>query len=147
MWRTVQVNGQIKGWKEIDDIITYLTVDKQSYDSPAYEDGVFFLQFGSGVFGLNKWVEDDGRINAVGNVYERDCTIEDLEKELKIIANKFPKLIMELHAGDDYESKHCVYSFNVFDGIVEKVEPHIRMLDDVDDSKIMKNFINQLRGK
>jgi hypothetical protein len=147
MWRTIQVEGKITGRSNIDTIIDYLTVDKRTYDSKAYEeDEIFYLQFGNGVYGINQWIKSDSSIDAVGNVYERDCTIDDLFNELSKLAKKFPTLDMYLHAGDDYESRTCVCSFIIKDGEVSKVEPLINELNEISDEQAMKNFISQLRG-
>lgn len=142
-WRTVELKGNVSN-EEAIQMIDYLTVDRNKYESKASDDDIFFLQFGVGVFGLNRWVEEDGTIDKVGNVFERDCDIDDLEEELNTIASKFTSLEMVLNAGDDYESPVCAASFIVKNGIVERVDPLVSELEGMNRNQIMENFFKQL---
>ena len=142
-WRTVQIIGEVKDKNEVDSIIKYLTVG-DDYESPASEDDIFYLQFGEGLCGLNQWVKNNGKINIVGNVYERDCEIEDLEKELKILADKFKSLDIILHTGGEYESLDCIASFEVHNGMVERKEPLIKGLDEFDKDRMQMNLMKAL---
>lgn len=143
-WRTVQLKGSVAP-EDAAAIRAYLQVDKQTYESPTSEDDIFFLQFGTGLCGLNQWVNQDGTIEAVGNVFERGCDLDNLEEELNILAKKFPSLLLMLHAGDDYESKNCVATFIVQQEKVEKSQPLITDLDEISQDQVMINLMNQLR--
>lgn len=139
-WRTVQIIGEVKNYEEVGQLINYLTVDKNNYTSKAYNDDIYYLQFGIGLCGLNQWVNFNGKINTIGNVFERDCEIEDLEKELNILANKFKSLDITLHVGDDYESLDCVASFIVKNGRVEKHDPLVKEIESISLERMEMNL-------
>lgn len=127
-WITVNAIGKVD-IEEARVMIDMLKYDNKTYTSIAEKElGVFYLQFGKGVFGLNQWINEDGSIFAAGNVFERDCDVEDLVNELSALANKFTSLDMELHIGDWYESLKCVATVKVKNGIAKKFEPQIDIL-------------------
>ena len=68
----------------------------------------------------------DGTIDAKGNVYERDCEVDDLLNELTALSNKFRTLEMLLHIGGDYESTLCKATIKVENGVVELLEPQLK---------------------
>lgn len=144
-WRTIELKGNVHNEEDVNKIIKYLTVSRETYNSEAYDYGIYYLQFGTGLCGINQWVNEDGTIDICGNVYERDCEVEDLQSELTILANKFHSLDMVLHVGDNYESKDCVVSFMVKNGKVEKVDPMISELSGIDNGRMMSNLFKALR--
>jgi hypothetical protein len=143
-WRTVEIKGMVQDINEAREIIAYLTVDRKSFESPASNDDIFYLQFGRGLCGLNQWVKSDGDIDVCGNVYERDCEIEDLESELTTLAKKFPSLLLELNAGGDYESTDCVATFFVKNGKVKRMDPVTKYLGGIEKDRVMYNLLRQL---
>jgi len=143
-WRTVQLVGKVADKSEVEGIIKYLKVDKNSYDSLAYDDGVYYLQFGSSLCGINQWVNSNGKISVIGNVYERDCELDDLEKELNVIAKKYNSLDLVLHAGGSYESTECTASFIVKNGIVKRCEPMVKEIDKISKDRIQSNLFKAL---
>lgn len=143
-WRTVELKGKMSNQDDVKGIIEYLTVDRKDYESKASEDGIFYLQFGSGICGINQWVGSNGEIDVCGNVYERDCEVDDLERELNRIAACYPSLDMVLHVGGDYEDTNCVASFIVRDGLVQKVEPLINELSGINSGYMKQNFMKAI---
>ena len=128
-WRTVRMEGTLPK-EEVKAFIEYLMVPTNQDESPASEqDDVFYLQMEKAMFGLKQWIREDGRIHAIGSVYERNCEIKDLHQELTAIAKRFPNLNMILHAGCEYESPICETSFKVANGNIEQVEPLIERVD------------------
>jgi len=143
-WRTVELKGKVTNRDEIEKMIDYLTVDQNSCTSQAYNDEIFYLQFGTGLYGINQWINNDGSIDICGNVYERDCAIEDLHNELSILAAKFPSLELILHVGGDYESTECILSFIVKNSEVKKVKPLVNKLNGIDKERAMANFFKAI---
>ena len=117
-WRTVNILGAMKP-EEAKEMIKELRSD-DIWETPAWG---FAINFS--LCGLNQWVKENGDIIGIGNLAERDCEIEDIEIGLEYLVSKYPSIELTLHAGDNYESKDCVATFEVHDGIVEKKEPQI----------------------
>lgn len=142
-WRTVNIVGKI-GKKECKEAINFLTVDF-NYNSKASDElDIFYLQFSESLCGLGNWVKNDGTINAVGNLWERGCSIDALEDELIKLSNKFKTLEIKLHAGDDWEDLKCVATFNVKDGVVIKLPPEIDRLKEISNEEMAFNLLKQL---
>lgn len=123
-WRTVKLKGKIAP-KDAPRAIEYLTV--RQWESKACNDGVYYLQFGESVYGINKWINNDGSIDKTGTLYERDCDNDDLLKELIILAKEFPTLDMVLHSGS-IMSDECTATFIIKNGFCVRVEPQIPTL-------------------
>jgi hypothetical protein len=143
-WRTVEIKGEVKNKAEVSEIRNYLTYDRNTYESAASNDGIYCLQFGESLCGINKWIDQSGIIDASGNVWERDCEIEDLKNELETLASKFLSLELTLNAGDDYESENCVASFIVKDGKVEQVDPLVKELNGINQDYMTANLMKML---
>ena len=117
-WRTVNISGLMNA-DEAKEMIKELRSD-DIWETPAWG---FAINFS--LCGLNQWVKENGDIMGVGNLAERDCKIEDIEMGLEYLASKYPSIELTLHAGGNYESKDCVATFTVCDGIVKQKEPQI----------------------
>lgn len=102
------------------------------------------MQFGNGLCGINQWVKSNGKINVVGNVFERDCELIDLEKEMNVLAKKYNSLDLVLHAGGSYESTECTASFVVKNGIVNRCKPMVKEIDEISKDRVMENLYKAL---
>lgn len=132
-WRTVNIKGKISK-DEVNAAREFLKSDYYR------EDSVYYLQFSEGLCSVGEWVKEDGTIDAIGNVYERDCNNEDLLRELTVLAEKFPTLDIILHSGSNWESLTCSASFVVKDGKCEQKEPMIPELHEISSAQIYTNL-------
>lgn len=138
-WITVNIKGKVNK-EEAKQLIEWLTVDKQTYSSMAEEQlGVYYLQISRGVFGLRQWVKEDGTINSLGNVYERDCEASDLYSEVQSLCKRFKSLELTVHIGGDYESTKCVATIVGNKDKVELLEPQIENLGEISADQIKGN--------
>jgi hypothetical protein len=145
-WRSVNIKGKVTDKEKVKEIRDYLKYNSKTYGSKAEKDGIYYLQFGEGLCGLNEWIDYDGNIDALGNVFERDCENSDLLKELTILAEKYPCIDLVLHSGDNYESLICTASFVVKDGIVKQEPPMIDELEKMSNDKMQANLYKALLG-
>lgn len=125
-WRTVNITGKID--KAHAGLLRQYLVDaiKAPREDERWDIYPFVISEGS--CGLWDWVQPNGKINAVGNLAERDFSNDDIEKALRIIANAFPTLTLTLHSGDDYESLNCTATFYVMSGECVRCKPQIKKL-------------------
>lgn len=124
-WRTVNIIGKMSP-EDAKKAINFLSSCEAGYGSPCE-----CLCISKSMCGLNKWINEDGTIDACGNLSERDFENEDIETALKFIANKYPSTELILHSGSDWESLICSATFHVRDGVVTMVEPEIEELQPV----------------
>lgn len=146
-WIIVNMEGNVSK-EEVNELIKYLKVDKSTYSSLAEEElGVYYLQVSSGICGLGEWINEDGSISAIGNVYERDCEPEDLFNEVKALCGKFKSLDLTIHVGGDYESISCVATIVGNSERVEKLPPQIAELGEISSDSMKDNFLKALGMK
>ena len=134
-WRTVDMRGHIDV-KDVDSICEFLSNDLDCGDAWPFTMGLSLC-------GLNKWVNDDGSIDTVGNLYERDFDNDDIEKALTIIAKRYPSLEMTLHSGSDWESTICSATFRVKNGEVERCEPEVEEIRELVGISIEEYFMRK----
>ena len=116
-WRTVDMRGKISQ-KDAADIRDFLSDDGKCGDAWCFTIGVR-------LFGLNDWINDDGSIDVSGNLYERDFDNDDIEKALKVLADRYPSLDLTLHSGSDWENLECSATFHVHHGEVQRCAPEV----------------------
>ena len=124
-WRTVSIKGSMDV-NEAAKMIKELRSD-ETWMLPA---ACFHIH--QSVCGLGVWINENGSIDRVGNLAERDFNLEDIEYGLVYLAANYPSLQITLHAGDDYEDLTCVASFVVKDGSVTRVPPQIEKLPPIE---------------
>lgn len=124
-WRTVSIKGSMNA-DEAAEMIKELRSDK-TWMLPA---ACFHIH--QSVCGLGMWINEDGNIDRVGNLAERDFDLEDIEYGLIYLAANYPSLQIMLHAGDDYEDLTCVASFEVKDGSVTRLPHQIEKLPPIE---------------
>lgn len=141
-WRTVDILGRMDP-VEAADMVEYLTYenDWSKWDSPAA-----CLLMGKSICGLNQWVRNDGVIDVVGNLAERDFDNDDIEDALKYLANKYPSMELTLHSGSDWESLACSATFKVKNGTVTRCEPEIAEIRDIDPGVMRARTLSILSG-
>lgn len=139
-WITVGMVGSANK-EDAKRMIEWLTFSRETYSSVAYEKlGVYYLQISSSVYGLNKWIKEDGIINVTGNVFERDCEVDELYEEVKALCNEFKSLELTVHIGGDYESTKVVATIVGNSESVELLEPQIEELNEISMNATMERL-------
>jgi len=136
-WRTVDMKGRMNK-AEACELCRELSGDIR-WESPAA-----CLSMGNSLCGLNKWVDEYGIIDAVGNLAERDYDNDDIEKALTYIAEKYQSLELVLHSGSDWESLACSATFRVNNGAVERGEPEVDMIREISQNLVAERLIKHL---
>ena len=137
-WRTVNITGRMDP-DEAKDLIAELS-DESSW-TPAE-----CLSMGHSLCGLNQWVTDDGFIDAIGNLAERDFDNDDIEKALVYLADKYHGLQLTLHSGSDWEELECTATFHVSNGRVERCEPEVKTIHGITQEQIMSRLSDMPYG-
>lgn len=139
-WRTVDIRGHMNpvAAKEMIEELTY-DDDWSKWDTDAA-----CLMMNRSLCGLNQWVNDDGTIDVVGNLAERDFDNDDIEKALVFLAFKYPSLELTLHSGSDWESKVCSATFHVKNGKVERCTPEVANIREISDDLMLSRLIGAL---
>lgn len=116
-WRTVDMRGRIAP-EDVADIRRFLSNDRDCGDA-------WCFTISLSLCGLNDWINDDGSIDTSGNLYERDFDNDDIEKALRVLAERYPSLELTLHSGSDWEELECSATFHVKDGVVRRCAPEV----------------------
>lgn len=137
-WRTVNIDGIISNQDEVNNIRADLL------DS----DTMFYLQFSDGLAAIGSWVPRVAgmKISVEGNLYERDCDLGELERELCVFAEKCPSANLVVNAGDDWESLTCVATFVVKDGACERIAPEVQTLREISETMMFQRMMKSLYG-
>lgn len=141
-WRTVDMRGHMDA-DEAQDMIEYLSYED---DWSKWADDVACLLMGKSMCGLNRWVDMNGNIDAVGNLAERDFDNDDIEKALAHLAERYPSLELTLHSGSDWESLSCSATFRVKDGKVARCDPEVETIRVISPALMQERIMSMLRG-
>ena len=95
-----------------------------------------------GLGSLGNWARSS--INAMGNLSERDYSVEDVAERLRLIAETAPSLAVKVHCGGDWESKDCVATVTLQDGTTAIGEPEIDTIPALSDDAIAGRLYQQL---
>lgn len=141
-WRTVDMRGRMNpvAAKEMIEELTY------GDDWSKWATDAACLMMNHSLCGLNQWVNNDGTIDTVGNLAERDFDNDDIEKALTFLAFKYPSLEMTLHSGSDWESTVCSATFHVKDGKVQRCEPEVENIREISDEVMQSRLLGALFG-
>lgn len=134
-WRTIHIVGACKP----DDARAL-----QDWLSADYMDSRWGCLHGGGIFGLHNWAGE--KIGAVGNLGERDFTVEDVATELTgIIKTVAPSLRVRIDCGDDHESREVVATILTDeDGTVEIKPPMVDTLPEVPDDVYVQRLYDAI---
>jgi len=100
------------------------------------------LTITNGLCGLGNWVKPV--VNAVGNLAERNYTVESVANVLKLIAEKWDGVELTIHVGGDYESDECIATVILKNGKVDILPPQIEKLPELDEDIIIDRLMSQL---
>lgn len=125
-WRTVNIKGNMRR----HEAFAMSALLSNKFNTPS-DDPTFCLHFEDSNYsgaGLGRWVDESGKINARGNLYERGFNNDDIEAALTCLASKFPSLSLTLHSGDDFEDLKCTATFHVRSGVCKRCEPEVEYI-------------------
>lgn len=100
------------------------------------------LSVSEGLAGLGDWPAT--RINAVGNLAERDYSVVDVAEQLRNLVKVAPGLALRVHCGDEYEEKKCVATIEVRDGVVTVLEPEVALIPEISEEMMAGRLMKQL---
>lgn len=145
-WRTVNIDGVVKDQNDVDAIRKALVWDKKfCWEST---NPMFFLQFGDGLASLGEWIPEIAgtEIHVAGNLFERDCEVDELGRELSVFAEKCPSANLVVNAGGDWESLTCVATFVIKDGTCERTVPKIPALREISEKMMLQRLRKAIYG-
>lgn len=106
---------------------------------------VHALTISGGLCGIGDWPAEV--VNAVGNLYERDYTPEDVRDACeRYVLPAAPGASLTIHCGGDWESSECVGAVKVEDGTATLIPPVIAKLPEIPESQIAGRMMAVLTG-
>jgi len=115
-WRTVQIEGSIAA----EDVPAARAFVNTGEDWDRFHP---LCNYGPSLCGLGDWVGET--VRAVGNLSERDYSVEAVADTLRKMAVYVPSLRLKVHCGGEYESTDCVATLTVLDGEVTVGPPEV----------------------
>jgi hypothetical protein len=151
-WRTVHITGTCNR-DDLPDLRALVT--EPDYMAPEYDhwyrlhyEDVGCLSFSAtspSLAGLNNWPAE--RIDIIGNLHERDLSVQDVEDAVAACLKVAPSLRLLVDCGGDYESSECVATVAVDeDGSqVRTLPPRVETLPEIPQGQMMAALMKQLR--
>lgn len=136
-WRTVYIVGKCHS-DEVDALRQAVCVDFRK------ERGRFHCLCYSGpsLCGLTNWPAE--RINAVGNLAERNYSVEDVAASLRNLIKIAPSLDIKIHCGGDWEAKECVATVQAANGKVAILGPELEILPAIPETQMLGQFFQAI---
>ncbi len=138
-WMSVYITGTCNE-DELEALQKAIAYDMT--DSSTYEN-FHCLSAGEGLSGLNDW--SGNKINAMGNVSERNYTPQDVAERLAIIANTVPSLKVKVHCGGAYESKECIATVVLENGISHVGDPEMEIIPELPDDVFLARLTKAMK--
>lgn len=135
-WRTVHIVGTC-------DETDVPALRKAITLTPGFE-RFHCLLGGLGLMALPIWAES--KIDAIGNVAERDYEPEDVRKELEALSVVAPSLAVKVHCGADYEDQKCIATVTLAAGKASVGEPEVEAVGEVPASQVLMHYA-QIRNQ
>jgi hypothetical protein len=133
-WRTVRIIGTCSK----DDV----TALRAELDLRTEIENFHCLGNTGGLCSLPNWGNEN--IDVIGNLAERDYSVNDVAKQLEKLAKIAPSLKVKIHCGGDYESTDCVNTIVLENGVVEIRQPEIESIGEISQSQIEAQFFDIL---
>ena len=134
-WRRVYILGNCQ---DVDALDEQLRCDE--YGSDSWHCLCYMPK--PGLCGLGNWAARS--ISAIGNLGERDYSVDDVASRLRIIAEAVPSLDIKLHCGADWEGDECIATISVHQGKVMVGRPEIEALPHIPESQLQANLLKWL---
>ncbi len=127
-WRTVHIQGTCDP-AEVPVVAWWLrlpSLDARLGDGTLW-DRIGPLTIYDGLCGLHEWVQP--RIDVIGNLFERDYSVEQVAEHLRMILQVAPSLKVMIDCGGDWESTDCEATIIVGeDGSVAVLPPRVESI-------------------
>lgn len=95
-----------------------------------------------GICGLGDWTGT--KIDAVGNLAERDYGKDDVAEQLRELVKVAPSLKVDVHVGGDYESRKCVATVVCGNGKVSIEPPRIQVIPEISQAQMQSAFLKAI---
>lgn len=118
-WMKIKIEGSC----EAKDVASL----EKALDSGKDFENLHCLSSTRGPLSLPMWAAKE--INVVGNLAERDYTVEDVANQLKRLAEVAPSLKVKIHCGGEFESPDCIATITLKGGEASIGEPEIEVID------------------
>lgn len=135
-WRTVQIIGTCDK-ADLDALKGAVTVGDD------YEGFHCLCYCGPSICGLGNWPAET--INAIGNLAERDYSVDSVADALRDLVTAAPSLNVKIHCGGDWEDRTCIATLIAGGGSVTVAEPEIAELPEISQAQMADNFFACLR--
>jgi len=100
------------------------------------------LSVTDGLGGLGDWPA--AKINARGNLAERNYTVESVAKTLLKLGAACPSLSLKVHCGGEYEDKTVVNTVTLKDGAVTVGPPEIEKIEELSEEEMRQRFFRAI---
>lgn len=145
-WRTVWIVGKMAP-EHVQPLIKALTCPgyRVPLEAPEWRDFVEGpLAISHGICGLNEWPAAE--MNRVGNLFERDYSVEDVAEHLKKMVCLAPSMNLKIHCGDEREALNCVATICLIQHHVSIQKPEVETLPEISEDQIRGGFLDALRN-
>ena len=141
-WRTVHIDGTIDP-AQVEAAHRACLYEWGAFDPASKLPHALSYSQQPSLCGLHEWPAP--RIKVVGNLYERDYSVDDVAEALRIVAVAAPSLRVIVHCGDDWESQKCIATITVNQGSVTNGPPLIDALPEISLSQIADRLFDSLK--
>lgn len=140
-WRRVWIVGNIPP-EQVRPLCAALAEPTEyAGDWPDYHP----LRTGSGLAGLGVWPAPV--VNAVGNLYERDFSPEDVRDACENhVLPAAPGASLKIHCGADWEQAECVGTVTVAGGVATLGPPEVVALPEISDEVVHARLFRAIYG-
>jgi len=135
-WRTVWIVGKC-GAEDLPALQQAVRVNSDSDDDWDKFHPLCFS--GLSLCGLGDWPAEV--INVVGNLAERDFSVEQVVETLESLVKAAPSLEAKIHCGGDWESKDCIATVQAANGKVILLEPEVETIPGFSEAQMIGRFM------
>jgi hypothetical protein len=142
-WRTVNMAGSMNE-RDAGVLREYLGYSIRTPDHAGMDrfGPLSFNRDRPSLCGLNNWV--GMTVNAVGNLAERNYSVERVADELRMLVGMAGTLLLKVHCGADWESVKCVATISVGEGLVVTGKPEVEHIEPVSDEQAIMNLFGAM---
>ncbi len=147
-WRTVHITGTMS---KQDAIAVYEYLGYRDYRyrqprDPAIEHfgPLSFNRDSPSVYGLNAWPAPE--MDRIGNLAERNYDIKDVVDALRELLPIAGSMLLKVHCGGDHETRTCVATIYVGEGLVAIGKPEVEEIGDISEEQVLTNLYRALTG-
>lgn len=134
-WRTVQIVGTCAA-SEVEAL-------RKAIDPGAdYENHHCLNGSDRSIAGLRNWGAE--KINAHGNLAERNYDPDDVARQLEKLAIVAPSLAVKVHCGGNYEDKTCVATVILQDGKAVIGSPEVKRIAEFAEDDLERRVLQAL---